>query len=222
VKGGRGARLGARTTLALLAVAGALLGASMAVYPGGTWMDRTTSGYRFWENFFCDLQQPVALNGVSNPVGSRLGQLGMLALFAAWIPLWTRVVVLLPGERYATWTYRLGILASVAACAIPLLPSSRWGSLHAVAIIVASLPGIAALLLALVGIVRSPGSPPWLRTLTVLFVGAAYLDAIFYAVHVIHGGEVPVLLPAAQEAASILLVAWMVGVVRVAGRDTSS
>src|SRR5882724_11460611 len=91
------------TLLCLLGFFGFWLGA-MACYPGGTWLDRTTLGQSFFGNFFCDLAQPISLSGVSNPVGSRLAQLGML-LFAGALAgmFWLVPQHFVPGTRLRSW-----------------------------------------------------------------------------------------------------------------------
>src|SRR4051812_43701655 len=82
-----GARVSERRLSGALLVAwlsfGLLIGVSMALYPGGTWLDRSASGHRFFGNFFCDLTQRVSLSGVANPVGALCAQVGMLCFAVA-------------------------------------------------------------------------------------------------------------------------------------------
>ena len=44
----------------------------MLVYPGGTWTDPATQGYRFFQNFFSDLGLLTAHNGMSNNAAALL------------------------------------------------------------------------------------------------------------------------------------------------------
>lgn len=45
---------------------------AMALYPGGTAVNSSTSGYHFFENFFSDLGRTVARDNEPNPLGSSL------------------------------------------------------------------------------------------------------------------------------------------------------
>ena len=70
----------------------ALLGAAMACYPGGDWVDTGSSGYRFWDNFLCDLLFTEAINGEANIAGSALAALAAMELMVfGWVPIWWRV-----------------------------------------------------------------------------------------------------------------------------------
>ena len=44
--------------------------ASLLLYPGGTYLDRSARGYSFFHNFLSDAGMTVAFNGQPNPVGS--------------------------------------------------------------------------------------------------------------------------------------------------------
>ena len=44
----------------------------MFFYPGGTWADPTTQGYRFFQNFFSDLGMWTTASGQANPVAATL------------------------------------------------------------------------------------------------------------------------------------------------------
>lgn len=211
-----------RAAVALLGCAGAavaLLGTSMAAYPGGTWMDPRAQGHDFWRNFFSDLAQPEALNGAPNPVGAALAMAGMLAATAAFVPFWILLPQLFPGSPRLGAAVRAAGLASVAGLvAVPLTPSLRFGLLHAAAVLTASVPGLAAAALAAAGLFMArPGA----RALAAIGAGtliAAAVDAGLYARHVLQPGPVPVALPALQKAASLGLLAWMVGVALTALR----
>lgn len=190
----------------------ALEGAAMALYPGGTWWDATTRGARFWQNFLCDLEWTVALNGEPNHVGARLGQAAMLVMVAALAVFWWIAPGMFPSRRRLGAAVRALGLASVGgSIAVALMPSERFGALHGVAVVAAGVPGALAALLAVVGMLR--GEPPGDSRAAGL-VGAAMLalalvDLALYANTMVHGGPGPMALPAVQKVALVLLVGWM-------------
>src|SRR5450432_3942451 len=145
------------TLLCLLGFAGFWAGA-MALYPGGTFLDRSHMGQSFFGNFFCDLTQPVSLSGVANPVGSRLGQCGMLLFAGALLGLfWVVPQHFAPGGRSRLWVLGLGTLSVLTFVAVPLTPSERFGNLHAVLALVAGTFGILAALVAVWALFASRG-----------------------------------------------------------------
>jgi hypothetical protein len=187
--------------------------AAMREYPGGTWWDRGTRGHRFWQNYFCDLEWRVALDGQPNALGARYAQAGMLLLIAGFVPFWwivPRLFAPAHGQQVLGRVVRALGLASVAGMvAVSLMPSERFGALHGAAVVVAGVPGLTAALLATFGLLR--GEP---RPRVAGFLGAAMLvfamfDFILYVRTMALGGPGPILLPAAQKVAVVLLLAWM-------------
>jgi hypothetical protein len=204
---------GLSTATIALATAGVLcVVAAMAVYPGGTWMNRATVGHSFWGNFLCDLQQPIALNGSPNPIGSRLAQVGALALFASCAAMWPLTTVVIENPRLAGTARLVGIGASVLAFLVPLLPSERWPALHSIAIAAAGAPGLAALGLATVGIGRSRHVSVGLRVLSLALVGVGVTTGALWSVVELETIAVPPALPAMQRVAGMLLVAWILAI----------
>lgn len=198
--------------LASLGVFVLLFVAAMILYPGGTWTDRSSVGYDFFRNYFCDLTADVALDGRSNP-GARLAVASMIVVGVGLGPFWfvvthgwTRDIPLKLVVRV------LGLLSSVALVAVPLLPSGRYGVLHAIAILIAGVPGLVAAIFAVVGLFRETNARStrliaWFSTLTLVL---AAIDGALYAWTVVSGREVAaLLLPALQKLAMIALFAWM-------------
>jgi hypothetical protein len=203
----------------------------MRLYPGGTWWDATTVGYRFWENYLCDLEWHVALNGQDNTAGSHLAKAAMLVLLAGLAAFWL-IVAKLFGERnrqdarapkenfpgsLASWRFLFSVptlgLASVGGTvAVALMPSDRFPVLHGLMVIVAGVPGLAAAALATRGLLR-PGSgwPAGGRVGGALFA-VALVDLALYTVHWAAGDNATPLLPAIQKVGLFLLLAWMSGV----------
>jgi hypothetical protein len=204
---------------AVLAAVGAFVGlelAAMRAYPGGTWWDRTTRGARLWQNFLCDLEWRVALDGRPNPVGSRLAEAAMLVLVAGFLPFWWIVPRLFtpprapPGTRALGRSVRaLGLVSVGGMSAVTLLPSDRFGALHGAAVVVAGVPGLAAALLATLGLLRGEPAPRVAGWLGAATVACALLDFVLYVRTMALGGPGPLLLPATQKVAVALLLAWM-------------
>jgi hypothetical protein len=187
--------------------------AAMHEYPGGTWWDRSTRGHRFWQNYLCDLEWRVALDGQSNALGARYAQAGMLLLIAGFVPFWwiaPRLFGPTRGPKTLGRVVRALGLASVAGmAAVSLMPSERFGALHGVAVVVAGVPGLSAALLAIFGLLRGEPRPRVAGFLGAAMLVFAMLDFILYVRTMALGGPGPLLLPAAQKVAVVLLLGWM-------------
>jgi hypothetical protein len=197
--------------LCLLGFLGFSAGA-MALYPGGTFLDRSTVGQSFFGNFFCDLTQPVSLSGVANPVGSRLAQCGMLFFAGAlWGLFWVVPQLFARQSSIRPWLARLGTACVLTFLAVPLTPSERFGAWHARLALLAGSFGITAALLAVWALFTFERRARALAVLGGLaLAAAAFAGAIFVA----HLGEVapPLLVPAAQKVAALLLCLWIAAV----------
>jgi len=184
----------------------------MALYPGGTFRDRSTVGASFFGNFFCDLTQPVSLSGVANPVGSRLAQCGMLFFAAAlWGLFWVLPQLFARQSSIRPWFARLSTACVLTFLAVPLTPSERFGAWHARLSLLAGSLGIAAAVLAVWGLFTFERRARGLALLGGLtLVAVAFAGAIFVA----HFGETapPLLVPAAQKIAALLLCLWIAAV----------
>lgn len=189
--------------------------AAMALYPGGTWLDPRAPGHHFWSNFFCDLSQPVSLSGVNNPFGSKLAQVGMWC-FALALGAFFWLTPLLFTERVsagtARWVRRFGVSAVLGVAFVPMLPSQRFGAVHGLLALGAGGLGIVAAFLAALALYRGQRALRWLGQLGALALAVGALDAALFAYHFGDSSPPPLLLPAAQKVAAILLSAWMIGV----------
>ena len=186
----------------------------MRLYPGGTWWDSTTAGYRFWQNYLCDLEWHVGLNGQDNTAGSHLARAAMLVLLVGLAAFWL-IAPSLFGRgrgRLPLSVPVLGLVSVAGTIAVALMPSDAFPVLHGFFVIASGVPGLAAAALTVRGL-RAPGSRwpfgGWLGA--ALFV-VALLDLALYAFHWASGDEAPPLLPAIQKIALFLLLAWMNGV----------
>ncbi len=215
-------RIGAACVFGAAIVFVALMAAAMSLYHGGTWIDPRAPGHDFWLNFFCDLLHDHALDGAPNATGARLATIAMLALIAGMLPFWLASASLVAARPVLAWIVRVaGVTSVVGLVAVPLTPSDRFGALHGVAVLVASVPGLVATACATVGLLATRDRDrTGMRVLGVIalatFVCAA-IDATLYAQHMASGGAVtPPALPAIQKVAAMLLIAWMLGVARAA------
>jgi hypothetical protein len=235
-----GAARGTRTSAAILASVAAFVALyvpAMLLYPGGTWFDATTRGASFWQNFLCDLEARVALDGRPNPIGSRLAQAAMLVLTLGLAPFWVAIAQLVTesaetttkppqpeawsaqdadhaaeAPRIATAIRWLGLVAVVGIVAVALLPSDRFGPVHGVAVLTAGGPGLTTAVLATVALL---GASPTLRREGMLGVGTlvfAMSDFVLYAGQYFRLIASTVALPAVQKVALMFLVAWMLAV----------
>lgn len=213
-----GARAAALFVLGSVVLSLSLMAAAMALYPGGTWLDRASPGHDFFRNFFCDLTADHALNGQTNP-GAWFGKAGMILLSAGTLPFWFLVTRLIPERpRLALAVRGFGLASALAAIAVPLAPSQRVGLLHALLIFVAGVPGLFAGGLATFGLLATKHGPRLPARLAGLTAGLAALDGALYAAHVASGVEITsALLPTLQKLAALALVAWMAGTAKLAG-----
>jgi len=192
----------------------------MALYPGGTFRDPRQPGQSFFGNFFCDLAQPVSLSGVANPIGSRLAQCGMLFFAVAlWAAFWVVSRLAQPQTREPTALRRFASLAVLLFVIVSLAPSEVIGGLHAVLALAAGCFGIVAMVLSVRGLLRGTRLLRGLAGLGLLTLAVGAFDALIFAQHLGDAAPPPLLVPATQKVAAILLVLWMAGVALVAILD---
>jgi hypothetical protein len=209
------ARLNAVAILTSVALFVALEALAMCLYPGGTWWDAHARGHRFWQNFLCDVEWRVALNGTPNPVGSRLALAAMATLALGLGPFWFATARLIAGggRTSLAGAVRLSGIASITAVlAVISMPSDAFGDVHGAVVIVASLCGFLAASLAIGGLASTQQVAP--AVLGVATMAAAVFDFILYASHFLRHAQDTPLTPAAEKVALGLLLSWMVAVAR--------
>ncbi len=180
--------------------------AAASRYPGGTWFDRSSLGYSFRFNYFCDLTSSHALNGAANP-GAPLARSAMLVLSLGMIAFWRTLAELWSLGRMRSIAMVLGTTSGALASAVPFLPSVEVGWVHALMTTSAGVVGLGAGGLAIWGAFRR-------RELLVgtLGVGAfatgALVSVLYLASQVLHAETRE--LPLAQKLAAAVLLAWMI------------
>jgi hypothetical protein len=109
-----------------------------------------------------------------------------------------------------------GLISVAGTIAVVLMPSDRFGTLHGVAVIVAGLPGLSAAVLSVIGLLLSGDRAARVAGgIGGAMLGFAILDFVLYAWTMAHGGPGPLVLPAAQKCALLLLLLWMLAVARL-------
>ncbi|HEY0469944.1 MAG TPA: hypothetical protein VGC79_37415 [Polyangiaceae bacterium] len=192
-----------------------LFAAAMWVYPGGNWSDRAAHGHRFFANYVCDLTQPVSLSGVNNRLGSRLAQLAMLCFAGALAGFfWLLPGYFQPNSRAAAWVRGLGESAVVSYVAVPFMPSELFGETHAWLALLAGALGLSAALCAVWALLRSSREPRAraLGVVGALALAVASLHAVLFARYLYAGEAPPLIVPAVQKVAALLLSGWILGV----------
>ena len=190
-----------------------LMAVAMQLYPGGTWLDRGAVGHRFFANFLCDLTQPVSLSGVDNRLGARFAQLAMLFFGLALAAFfWS-----LPGEftkaaRGSRWVRVIGVGAVLCFAAVPLTPSLQFGHLHAGLALLSFALGIGAAATAVASLARSHRRARGLALLGALTLAVGAIDALLFVSYLGSSTPAPLIVPAAQKVAALLLCAWMLGI----------
>jgi hypothetical protein len=182
----------------------------MAVYPGGTWWNKTTRGHRFWENFLCDLLHRHSLSGAPNFTAARLAEIGMLAMVISIVcafSLAPELVVTHPRlGRFFGW---FGVISTPLLAAAPLLPSDRYPTAHSVAVVFGTLPTLIAFTGLVATILIEPLAQVSLRALTALLLLLLVVCATLYTWNVYFGGPSLKALPAVERLATLVLLAWL-------------
>ena len=204
-------RRAASAIVASVALFVALIAASMALYPGGTSWDPRSAGHDFWRNFLCDLERPTALDGTPNPVGARLGQAAMLVLALGLLPFFHRVGALARGAPRLGRTARVaGTIAVAAVPAVTFVSGDRFGALHAVAVVVAGVPGLVACAAAVAALFRDRAVPRALAMTGAAALGTAAVDFAMYVASLAWPSAGTIAVAVLERLANAGLLAWMV------------
>ncbi len=191
--------------------------AAMARYPGGTFWDRNTPGHSFWHNFLCDLTQTPALNGEPNLLGAELATFGMLSLVVSMVAFVGIVPALLHDARMVTRRVKaVAMIACGLTALVPLLPSDRFGNLHAVVVFVAGVPVSLALMALVSSLLREGKIAGFLRVLSIVLCVALAGSLALYASEVLFHTRPLRIVPALARLANLCLAAWLIGLARLA------
>lgn len=199
-----------------------LVGTAMTLYPGGTFWDRTRTGHAFWENFLCDLVQTKALGGGENVHGANLASLGMLCLVGGMLSFVGLVPTLLGDARRMTRQVKaIAVIACGIAACVPLLPTDRFGALHAAAVFGAGIPLWLSLVALVANLLQKPDLPSALQWVSMALCAAVGLSLMLYAAEVCFAAPAMRIVPVVSRLSTLSLLAWLVGVSRMA-RDRAA
>jgi hypothetical protein len=159
----------------------ALSFAAMPLYPGGTFRDRSSVGYRFFSNFLSDLGMPTSWSGAANPLGAFLfvsGEallaIGLVAFFVGFVRLLASV------PRARAWSRAAAVTGTVIALALVtagLTPANRFEWLHLEAAKLAFRAACAATALLAVAVIRDRrfSTPTNVTSITLPLLLAVYV-----------------------------------------------
>lgn len=127
-----------------------------SLYPGGTWADRSTTGYSFWENYLCDVLIETARNGQPNP-GKLYGMVAFFLLLVNFVFLYLLLDRLLTEDssvlrKIASWAFLLTVLAFIGTVVTD--PVAKPISNHVIAVLFAVAGGLVATVIPLVSLWR--------------------------------------------------------------------
>src|SRR5581483_11957121 len=114
--------------------AGVLCGAAAVVlYPGGTRLDDTTSGYQMAGNFLSDLGRTAAYNGDANTAGAVLFALcigELLIGFGIFLAYAARLHRATPAQRWMRGALAAGVVVVLLFSGVALTPDDEFRRLH--------------------------------------------------------------------------------------------
>ncbi len=190
-----------------------LLGVSALLYPGGTVWDAETRHYDLVSNYLCDLLDPVAHCGVSNPLGSIIGISAFaLAAVGLLLPVWLGAPHL---ARAATWprvTRALGVFALVNVLLLPVAGLTELRLAHDLAVFAAAIPGFGAAILLGFFLWKGKLAPRWLTSIGAAAAAVGVIDTGLYAIRLAGVQQFSIAGPALQKVALVLVLVWFPGV----------
>jgi hypothetical protein len=118
------------------------------LYPGGSFADKTTKGFSWLHNYWCELMAPAAQNGMPN-TARPVAITGLFVLAASLSIFWYRAPLLFNNSRRSYWLIRYpGIFSMCALLLFFVLP-------HDLAMNTAGVPGVIALFAVLAGLYKN-------------------------------------------------------------------
>jgi hypothetical protein len=137
----------------------------------------------------------------------------MTSLVVGMLPLWLVLPTLMPDRpALGRALRRVGTLGVSVLLFVPLATSERCGAYHSLAVELAGIPNFAALLMAVVGLLRTRYRALPLAGVGVALAAVALVDFAWYSVSAWRGELGSPFVPGLQKVAAILLLGWMVAV----------
>jgi hypothetical protein len=207
--------LRSRLSLGFLALFWGAMTVAMLSYAGGSWLHPQAASHLFFENFWCDLLREPAHNGLPNGLSVLFASIGFTALAASLAAFWLEVARLLPLGP-ARFVRLAGVTSAVATVVVALMPSDRFPSLHAPAVLAAGGLGFICGCLVSGWAIRHHRAVPRFALSALVLVAAAAVNLVLYVKVAYFVPSETIVLPAAQKIASIALVFWVFAGLRAA------
>jgi hypothetical protein len=115
----------------------------------------------------------------------------------------------------------LGLVSVAATVAVVFMPSERFGVIHGATVVVACVPGLAAVALGVRGLGLGEPRPRVAAALGASMLAVALVDFFLYVSHLVGHSEGTALVPALEKVALVLLLAWMVTIARRSQRSSA-
>ncbi len=114
-----------------------------------------------------------------------------------------------PTTRARAWVRGLGECAVLSYLAVPFTPSERFGAVHAGLALLSGALGLSAALCAVRALFRSSRVARGLAVVGALALAAGALHAALFVHYEWRNEPAPLIVPAAQKVAAMLLSGWM-------------
>lgn len=187
-------------------------------YPGGTYCEPAATAYRFWGNYFCDLTGLLTHRGEDNTRSAGLAAAAFVSFALAAGPFFWLLGGLSGWPRSVR---TLGLVAALGTVVLAWVPSRAGATVHATAVFSATIPGLVAAGLGMVGTLRARAGPALARAsgcFGVATFAAGLANAAGYAQAVATSTGCVPWLPVLQKLTGIFLVSWML-LVALASRN---
>jgi hypothetical protein len=197
-----------------------LLGAAIAVYPGGSAVAPEARGFDVVDDFVCDLLHATTLDGARNPA-APLARAALVVFAVGLSALFVVLPGLLPGSpAHARLVRRAGVTSSAGWIVVALTASDRLARGHAALVLGSLVSGMVAASISVVGLAGRPDR----RALALLGACAlvcAGLDGLLYGLLLATGdASLARVVPSLQKLAIVLLMGWALAVALTAVRRT--
>lgn len=196
----------------------ACMGTAITLYPGGTFRDPQSPGYAFWDNYWCDLLDPVALSGEDNLWGSRFARAAFAVFALVLLRFWPLAAAWAQGGTKSRLAVSLGRAGAISLLLVSATSSVSEPEAHAVAVTASAGAGVVSALLLLPALHARTD-----RLTASLGIALALTTTVTLLQYVRQGitrANYAAWLPASQKLATLLLLAWMVRLIWLIGRAT--
>jgi len=184
-------------------------------YPGGTWYDRGATGHQFWSNFWCDLLNSVALNGIPNP-GAPWARMAFAGFSLSLASFWWLARRRTPSTSVHV-AAALGWLSAALILVVMTIASASDNAAHDWWVSLAGLAGITA---ASVGMRRmNQGAQLSTRLMGTAALALALLNLLQFLRESFFAAPEAPWLAGVQKLATLFVLLWMALTSRVCARS---